>query len=63
MCTLWTLLTYGHLQDTPRDVLRIVVNDQKMWTAIAESKNETLHCPVNRRVCCLAATGRTSTHG
>lgn len=24
----------------------IVVNDQKMWTAIAGSKNETLHCPV-----------------
>jgi len=24
----------------------IVVNDQKMWTAIAESKNETLQCPV-----------------
>ena len=24
----------------------IVVNDQKMWTAIAESKNERLHCPV-----------------
>ncbi|CAK9012298.1 unnamed protein product [Durusdinium trenchii] len=24
----------------------IVVNDQKMWTAIAESKNETMRCPV-----------------
>ena len=25
---------------------RIVVNDQEMWTAIAESKNERLHCRV-----------------